>query len=195
MPHATRRLRRVAAVAVAAIATAIAAGAVVIATNDNKGDEPSSIPSAAATATAPKGVDAQERATLLYMREEEKLARDVYLTLAITSGDRRFTNIARSEQQHMDAVGALLTRYGIDDPVAGRDQGEFADAGLQRIHDELVARGTTSPAAALGVGRDIERMDLRDLADRRAHVSRDDLAWVMDRLAAGSQQHLRAFSR
>lgn len=194
MPHATRRLRRVAAVAVAAIATAIAAGAVVIATND-KGDEPSSIPSAAATATAPKGVDAQERATLLYMREEEKLARDVYLTLAITSGDRRFTNIARSEQQHMDAVGALLTRYGIDDPVAGREQGEFADAGLQRIHDELVARGTRSPAAALGVGRDIERMDLSDLADRRAHVSRDDLAWVMDRLAAGSHQHLRAFSR
>ena len=40
---------------------------------------------------------------ILYMREEEKLARDVYLTLYELWGAEIFANISESEQQHMDA--------------------------------------------------------------------------------------------
>ncbi len=54
---------------------------------------------------------------LVYLREEEKLARDVYLHLYNTWGQWIFENIAASEQQHMDAVKTLLDRYGIHDPV------------------------------------------------------------------------------
>ena len=42
------------------------------------------------------------------MRLEEKLARDVYLTLGETYKQRMFVNIPESEQRHMDAVKALL---------------------------------------------------------------------------------------
>ena len=44
---------------------------------------------------------------LMYMREEEKLARDVYATLYEKWGTRIFNNIRVSEQRHMDAVKAL----------------------------------------------------------------------------------------
>ncbi|MDP2030099.1 MAG: DUF2202 domain-containing protein [Thiobacillus sp.] len=48
---------------------------------------------------------------LLFMREEEKLARDVYLTLYETWGLAVFSNIASSEQSHMDALLKLLRTY------------------------------------------------------------------------------------
>ena len=64
-----------------------------------------------------------EIAGLTFMREEEKLARDVYLTLDDAWDLQVFANIARSEQTHMDAIGTLLTRYGIADPAAGNERG------------------------------------------------------------------------
>jgi Uncharacterized protein domain (DUF2202) len=48
---------------------------------------------------------------LIRMREEEKLAHDVYVTLAQTSGLQIFNNIANSESQHMRAVDQLVSRY------------------------------------------------------------------------------------
>ncbi|NCB02187.1 MAG: DUF2202 domain-containing protein, partial [Spirochaetia bacterium] len=54
---------------------------------------------------------------ILLMREEEKLARDVYLTLYEKWNLRTFSNIARAEQKHMDAVAYLLSTKGIEDPV------------------------------------------------------------------------------
>ena len=74
----------------------------------------------AATLTKPE-IDA-----LLLMREEEKMARDVYLELNDLWGLPIFQNIANSEQTHMNAVKTLLDRYGLQDPAAGRGVGEFS---------------------------------------------------------------------
>jgi len=49
---------------------------------------------------------------LILMREEEKLARDVYTTLGEKWDLNIFINIAGSEQTHTDAVKYLLDRYG-----------------------------------------------------------------------------------
>jgi hypothetical protein len=59
----------------------------------------------------------EETAALLFMREEEKLARDVYNTLYEIWGQPTFTNIAASEQTHMDEVKLLLERYSLADPA------------------------------------------------------------------------------
>ena len=45
-----------------------------------------------------------ELASLAFMREEEKLARDVYTNLYAKWGVSIFNNISKSEQTHMDAV-------------------------------------------------------------------------------------------
>ncbi|MEM4604541.1 MAG: DUF2202 domain-containing protein [Pyrobaculum sp.] len=47
-----------------------------------------------------------EIAAVLYMREVEKLARDLYLTLYNATGEK--INLAESEQRHMDAVLAEI---------------------------------------------------------------------------------------
>ena len=77
-----------------------------------------------------------EAATLTFMREEEKLARDVYLMLADLWGNQIFSNIAASEQKHMDAPKSMLDKYNLPDPVL--EEGEFADPELQHLYDRLV---------------------------------------------------------
>ncbi len=129
--------------------------------------------------------------SLRWMREEEKLAHDVYVTFADAWGLQIFTNIARSEQSHTDAVKTLLDRYDIADPSEGRGVGEFTDPAIQSLYDELVARGLQSSASALDVGATIEDLDIVDLQQRASATPDIDL--VYDNLELGSRNHLRAF--
>src|SRR5512143_2239794 len=74
------------------------------------------LPSYAAPLAATEPLSSQEQADLLYMREEEKLARDTYLTLYDLWASTVFSNIASSEQMHMDAILKLLKKYNLSDP-------------------------------------------------------------------------------
>lgn len=130
---------------------------------------------------------------LLYMREEEKLARDVYLTLYDTWQQPTFQNIASAEQTHMDAVKTLLERYELDDPTAGQDYGEFTNPDLQSLYDQLVAEGNQSLEAALRVGAAIEEIDILDLEKYLAETEQADIQLVYENLLRGSRNHLRAF--
>ena len=68
-------------------------------------------------------LDNGETHHLVFMREEEKLARDVYLTLSWWYDMPVFPNIARSEQQHMNLVALMLDRYDLPDPAEGNGIG------------------------------------------------------------------------
>jgi hypothetical protein len=132
---------------------------------------------------------------LLWMREEEKLARDAYNVFFEQYHMQIFANIAASEQQHMDAILTLLNRYGIPDPAAGSDPGEFTNPDLQALYDQLVAQGAASLQAAYEVGVTIEMTDIDDLNERLAAVTHRDIREVYLNLKTASQNHLRAFQR
>jgi len=134
----------------------------------------------------------EESAALLYMREEEKLARDVYNTLYEIWGQPTFTNIATSEQTHMDEVKLLLDRYNLADPAL--EPGSFTDPSLQALYDQLVAQGSASLAEALKVGAAIEEIDILDLQERLAQTDNADLQQVFNSLMMGSYNHLNAFT-
>jgi hypothetical protein len=149
-------------------------------------------PAVAAQASGESMSDAEAQG-ILYMREEEKLARDVYTTLYEVWGLPVFQNIARSEQAHMDAIKTLIDRYELVDPVTGADVGEFANADLQDLYDVLVAQGSTSLSKALEMGALIEELDITDLEKHIADASHEDVVWVYENLMDGSKNHLRAF--
>lgn len=137
---------------------------------------------------------ADEVAGLQWMREEEKLARDVYQTLGARVSLPIFQNIARSEQTHMDAVKVLMDRYGVPDPIGNNGVGVFTDPQLQALYDDLVERGSTSLPSALAVGAEIERLDIGDLETRLAQTDKADIRQVYANLERGSNNHLRAFT-
>jgi len=139
-------------------------------------------------------LDAEESAGLVYMREEEKLARDVYIFLFGTSGAKVFDNISESEQTHTDAILTLLDRYNIIDPVGDNTVGVFEDAFLQGLYDALTVQGSSSLVNALYVGAEIEEIDLIDIQNLvDALDGNEDVAVVYESLMKGSRNHLRAF--
>lgn len=154
-------------------------------------------PSALGTAPGqlpPGTLTVAERDGLIYMREEEKLAGDVYLALYAQWNLPIFQNIARSEATHTAAVKTLLDRYGLADPAAGRAAGTFTNATLQGLYDQLVKQGTQSLAAALRVGATIEDLDIIDLDLRLAQTDKADITLVYENLKQGSRNHLRSFT-
>lgn len=136
----------------------------------------------------------KEKEDLLFLREEEKLARDVYLFSLSKYDEIIFKNISKSEQRHMDAVLALLSTYNIQDPVAGLDKGKFSNKDLQNLYDSLTARAAISKLEALKAGAFIEDLDLKDIKYFTANTTKPDLLGVYDRLACGSRNHMRAFN-
>lgn len=133
-----------------------------------------------------------EAVTLL--REEEKLARDVYLAMTVLYELSVFPNIARSEQQHMDLVAMILDRYDIPDPAAGMGVGEFSDPWVQGLYDDLTDAGEVSLIDALIVGATIEDVDIYHLDHILDHTpAYDDIHLIVQNMVAGSRNHMRGF--
>lgn len=141
-------------------------------------------------------VSDQESEGLIFMKEEEKLARDVYRVLYSTWNLRPFSNITGSEQMHMDAIILLLEKYELQDPVTIDTTGIFTNQDLQNLYNTLVERGEQSVTEALKVGAAIEEIDILDLQkELDENVDNEDITMVYENLMRGSRNHLRAFVR
>ncbi len=134
-----------------------------------------------------------EAATLLFMREEEKLARDVYITLFDKWEHPVFNNISGSEQHHMDSMKSKIDKYGLVDPVTDDTVGVFQNEALSTLYNKLIDRGDVSLEDALYVGGYIEELDIGDLEKAIAESSHTDVVRAYKNLERGSRNHLRAF--
>lgn len=130
---------------------------------------------------------------IIFMREEEKLARDVYSKLYEKWGINTFNNIGSSEQTHMDAMKTLIDRYGLNDPAQSSEMGKFVNQKLQQLFDELIAQGSKSEIESLKVGAAIEEIDILDLEEYISQTDKSDILTVYDSLVKGSRNHLRSF--
>jgi hypothetical protein len=138
-------------------------------------------------------LNADESGSLLLLREEEKLARDVYTALYVKWGTSVFLNISSSEQQHTDAILTLLNKYGLKDPVGNNGPGVFTNPDLQILYTKLVSQGSVSVLDALKVGATIEDLDIFDLAKAQLKNDNQDIQLVYDLLLMGSRNHMRSF--
>lgn len=141
-----------------------------------------------------ENVSAELQTLLTDMRQEEKLARDVYRTLSEKWNEPVFTRIAASEQQHMNTLQRLLDRYGIADPIVNDGVGAFPSVRFTQLYQQLVNEGSVSHLTALQVGLKIEEMDIADLRKTASAVSERDILKVLQRLERASHNHLRAFA-
>lgn len=134
-----------------------------------------------------------EKSGMVFMREEEKLARDVYLYLYELYSLPIFNNISKSEQRHTDAIKVLLDKYELEDPVKEDIKGSFKNKELQALYDKLIEQGSDK-VAALKVGALIEETDILDLEkELTENVDNQDISTVYNNLLRGSHNHLRAF--
>jgi hypothetical protein len=136
-----------------------------------------------------------EKDSLAFMREEEKLAHDVYALLDVRWGTsiRAFGSIANSEATHAEAVRQLLLRYSLIDPAATLAAGLFQNTILQGLYTQLAAAGAISLIDALKVGAAIEEIDMIDINKALLGIDNQDIVLVYQNLLKGSRNHLRSF--
>jgi hypothetical protein len=136
-----------------------------------------------------------ETTLLTYMRQEEKLALDVYNTLGKTYAIRIFQNIGNAETKHSEFVRQLLIEFKLPDPNVGLTPGKFKNQELQKFHDELITKGKKSLNDALLVGATIEDRDIFDLDKSITETKNQKILNVLNELKRGSENHMRAFYR
>ncbi|NLI19088.1 MAG: DUF2202 domain-containing protein [Actinomycetales bacterium] len=148
----------------------------------------------AVTAVAVSATDPQLTEDLQFMREEERLARDLYLLFAERYPEANvFANIARSEDRHHTAVGRQLENFGISDPSAGLAAGDYAFVELDELYTTLAAQGETLEGA-IKAGIAVEEEDIADLKAALERESSDPVERTFAALLAGSENHLQAFT-
>jgi hypothetical protein len=130
---------------------------------------------------------------LISMREEEKLARDVYLALYEEWGLPVFDNITAAETKHTESVLVLIDAYGLVDPVTDNTPGVFTNPDFTALYNDLVEQGSESLVDALLVGALIEDLDIYDLQVWLELTENPDIERVYQNLLAGSENHMRAF--
>jgi hypothetical protein len=130
---------------------------------------------------------------LRYLREEVKLARDVYSALSDIWGMPVFENTAKSKQSLMNAVSCFLTPYGFDAPT--EDAGKFVDSDLQELYSYLIDRGKVSRSNAIDVTILVEQTVIADLNDVFLQTNEKDVYKVLTLLKEGSETHLHELSR
>lgn len=130
---------------------------------------------------------------ILLMREEEKLAHDVYSFFAEKYDLQVFKNIKKSEVRHQDAMIWLMEKYGIEDP-SKEEEGKFHGQNLQKLYDKLTSGGNTV-IDALKAGAYIEDLDIYDLKKLIKKSKNEDVKRVYTNLLRASENHYRAFSR
>ena len=143
--------------------------------------------------TDSNGLVQSEMDGLLLMREEEKMAQDVYDSFYSTYGVINFDRISNSETRHTAAILALINHFGLTDPSL-TEPGKFTSTAIQGLYEQLVAAGT-SANTALSTGAFIEEYDIADLKKLIAETTNTDIIAVYSNLLKGSENHLRAYVR
>ena len=139
------------------------------------------------------GLTDAEKANILYLFEEEKLAHDIYVQMYTSYGAYIFNNISESEQRHMDSVAKLIFKYELDDTVTTKNPGDFDNTIIQDEYDRLLVKGGLSLASALEAGVEIEEMDIDDIERMLGETDKNDITRVLNNLLDGSYNHLDAF--
>ncbi len=161
-------------------------------------------------------LDFNEQTHLEFMCEEEKLARDVYITLgAKYPASTIFGMIDDSEERHKCSVADMLGKYAIPNPSTNDNVGVFTGEAYGWYFNEkytaLVERGSASGLEALYVGAFIEELDMLDINQcpkvivetdngiddvsecGKIYTTKPDIQRLYGSLIEGSENHLRAY--
>lgn len=144
--------------------------------------------------TENSNVSTDELSSLLKMKEDEKLARDVYSVLYQKWGSSIFSRISNAENNHLNAIVDLLKYYGSADTLIS-EAGSFSNQDVQSLYESLIAQGAVSLQDAYTAGAMIEDLDIKDLHDEMQLVTDANIQMVYENLEKGSRNHLKAFSR
>jgi hypothetical protein len=134
-----------------------------------------------------------EAEAIYYLREVEKLARDVFLVLDERWDVEGLRCVAEGEDTHTEAIKALIDRYRLWDPSSVTWDGYYNNEELLALYRQFKRQGERSLVDAIKVGVMVEEISILDLREYRAETDDEDLQMVYENLLRASRNHLRVF--
>ena len=104
-----------------------------------------------------------EQQGLLYMVEFEKMLADMYNLMSARTGSAVLKEIADTKTRHMFIIADQIDKYGVENPLSGRQIGEYKHPGFQKLYDDLKVSTPNSESTAIELGRQLENTLIRDL--------------------------------
>ncbi|MDX9919417.1 MAG: DUF2202 domain-containing protein [Paludibacter sp.] len=141
----------------------------------------------------PDSLLSNEEMGLYLMREEEKMAMDIYAYFYEKYQIPIFNNIAKSESKHTSAVLRLINYFGLKDPAL-EPTAEYSNEEIQHLYTKLTSEANTIEEA-LSTGAFIEEYDIADLKKLIAETQNADIKLVYANLLRGSENHIKAFAK
>jgi hypothetical protein len=135
-----------------------------------------------------------ELALVLKMKDEEKLAGDIYAYNYQKWGNNIFSRISNAEDKHLSAIVILLKNLGSADTIIS-EAGSFENSENQALYTDLISKSDVSFEEALKAGLLIEELDIKDLASALESTTNENVKLIYENLLKGSRNHLRAFNR
>jgi hypothetical protein len=135
----------------------------------------------------------QDVSWLIWMREEEKLSRDVYTNLWKKWETKIFLDVAAVEQIHMDSIKLILEKYWIDDPVKDDSIWIFSSFAIKKLYDDFIFQWNKSLLDAFILAADAESLDILYISDLVKQTQNQDIISLYNTLIIWSRNHLRNY--
>lgn len=132
----------------------------------------------------------EQKDMLFFIYQEEKVARDVYITLGkIYNSEKTFRLMQITEQRHLDCTRELCEFYGVDtSSVDESDIGAFESPVLKMLYDAYTEKGKSSFRDALEITEFIGASDV-DMLEHASIGMPSDVVSVYEKLKKGHMNH------
>ena len=138
-------------------------------------------------------LNADEIEFIYAVREDEKVARDLYKAFFDNYKLKTFENISKAEANHMKAAEKLLDYYEVEYPAAS-DYGKFADTARQALYERYLQKGNTA-MEAFKVMVYLEEENIVSYNEVLKDITNPNIKLVIENLSKASENHLRAAVR
>ena len=146
------------------------------------------------TLNAQPVITERDKNTLVYFREEEKLAADAYYYFYEQWANKIFQSVTASEDKHEGRIKDLLDYYGIDDPVKGYERGKFSNDSLKAFYIHLIFFGGQSLLHSYIAGVEIEERAFYDLDNAVKETENEGIIDIYKTHKIASEGYMRLFA-
>ncbi|MFB6181896.1 MAG: DUF2202 domain-containing protein [Candidatus Magasanikbacteria bacterium] len=133
----------------------------------------------------------EEKWTLLFMVEEEKMIRDLSYKFYQEYNEGVFEDIYKAENTHYKVVQKFIRDYNLDDPTSKKGVGEFHNPQIQMIHDDLLEQGMENKTEAYKALVNALERDVNDLNENIEKTNKDGILFAYRNLRRSSKNHIR----
>jgi hypothetical protein len=135
----------------------------------------------------------KDKSSLIYFREEQKLAADAFASYFEIWENKLFFNAEVNEKGHIKKVISLLEYYEIEDPAGDNEKGKFINDSIKNEYFNIVSFGRQSLIHAYLGSAELAEKDIFETGNAISETDNEKIIEVYKALKGSSEKYLKIF--